>query len=108
MIWGLRSRVNENCRRVRDQESRSVKREEGQRERLEKLETMVYSQHKKLDRLEDLVYRVMHRDRVSFDTNSESPKYEEDLPSAQSNKANETLQKPQTDVTAIYYPITSA
>lgn len=52
------------CRRVRDQESRSKNREELNGERLLKLETMVYAQHEKLDRLEGLVYRVMHRDRV--------------------------------------------
>ena len=51
-------------RRVRDQEAKSRKREERQRDRLERLEKMVYVQHEKLDRLEDLVYRVMHRDRV--------------------------------------------
>lgn len=49
---------------VRDQEAKSRKREERQRDRLERLEKMVYVQHEKLDRLEDLVYRVMHRDRV--------------------------------------------
>lgn len=36
-----------------------------QRDRLARLEKMVYAQHEKLDRLEDLVYRVMHRDRVT-------------------------------------------
>jgi hypothetical protein len=50
---------------VRDQEAKSRKREENQMVRLERLEKMVYAQHEKLDRLEDLVYRVMHRDRVS-------------------------------------------
>jgi hypothetical protein len=54
-------------RRVRDQEVKSRKREERQRDRLERLEKMVYAQHEKLDRLEDLVYRVMHRDRVGTD-----------------------------------------
>ena len=39
-------------------------REERQRGRLERLEKLVFAQHEKLDRLEDLVYRVMHRDRV--------------------------------------------
>jgi hypothetical protein len=52
-------------RMVRDQEAKSRKREERQRDRLERLEAMVYAQHEKLDRLEDLVYRVMHRGRVS-------------------------------------------
>ncbi len=37
---------------------------------------MVYAQHEKLDRLEDLVYRVMHRDRVTFHAEAESPPYE--------------------------------
>jgi len=51
-------------RRVRDQEVRSRVREEKQRGRLERLEKLVFAQHEKLDRLEDLLYRVMHRDRV--------------------------------------------
>ena len=50
---------------MRDQEAKSRKREERQRDRLERLEKLVYAQHEKLDRLEDLVYRVMHRDRVA-------------------------------------------
>ncbi len=52
---------------MRDQEAKSRRREERQRDRLERLEKMVYAQHEKLDRLEDLVYRVMHRDRVRVD-----------------------------------------
>ena len=31
---------------------------------MERLENLVYVQHEKLDQLEDLVYRLMHRDRV--------------------------------------------
>ncbi|KAL3423231.1 hypothetical protein PVAG01_04978 [Phlyctema vagabunda] len=50
--------------RVKDQESRQQKREDIQKERLDKLETIVNSQHEKLDRLEALVYRVMHRTRI--------------------------------------------
>jgi hypothetical protein len=50
---------------VRDQEIKSRRREEGQRERMGRLEKMVLSQNEKLDKLEDLVYRVMHRDRVA-------------------------------------------
>jgi hypothetical protein len=60
-------------RRVRDQEAKSRKREERQRDRLERLEKMVYAQHEKLDRLEDLVYRVMHRDRVNIGNDQISP-----------------------------------
>ena len=52
-------------RRVRDQDTRSKRREEKSRERLDRLEELVCAQHDKLDRLEDLVYRVMHRDRVA-------------------------------------------
>jgi hypothetical protein len=63
-------------RRVRDQESRARKREERDMERMERLETMVNAQTEKLDKLEDLVYRIMHRSRVNFDNNPESPKYE--------------------------------
>lgn len=70
----------DESRRVRDQELRSMKREDLQRERLDRLETMVRSQHEKLDRLEHLVYRVMHRDRLEYEASSASPKYEEDLP----------------------------
>jgi hypothetical protein len=57
-------------RRVRDQESQAKKREKLHEERFERLETMVSTQHEKLDRLEDLVYRVMHRDRVGHDGNN--------------------------------------
>jgi hypothetical protein len=79
-------------RRVRDQEARSRKREERQRERLDRLETMVYAQHEKLDRLEDLVYRVMHRDRVTFHGESESPPYE--------NTHHSDIKQPQAEVDA--------
>ncbi|KAE9373568.1 hypothetical protein N431DRAFT_456332 [Stipitochalara longipes BDJ] len=51
--------------RVRDQETKSRKGEQKQRDRLERLEKMVHAQHEKLDRLEDLMYRIMHRDRVN-------------------------------------------
>lgn len=51
-------------RRIRDQESRARKREERDRERMERLEGLVCTQHEKMDKLEDLVYRVMHRSRV--------------------------------------------
>jgi len=44
---------------------------------MERLETMVTAQNEKLDKLEDLVYRIMHRSRVNFDSNPESPKYDE-------------------------------
>lgn len=53
--------------RARDQESHARKREERDKERMERLESTVHSQHEKLDRLEDLVYRIMHRSRVNFD-----------------------------------------
>lgn len=65
---------------MRDQETRSRKREEQHRERLERLEKMVFAQHEKLDTLETLVYRIMHRDAVEVGEDSgrrESPKYEE-------------------------------
>jgi len=66
--------TDEMNRRIRDQESRARKREERDRERMERLEGLVYTQHEKLDKLEDLVYRVMHRSRVD----GESLKDEED------------------------------
>ncbi|RDW88667.1 hypothetical protein BP6252_00699 [Coleophoma cylindrospora] len=50
--------------RVRDQEARQKKREESHRERLERLESTVNAQNEKLDRLEGLVYRTMHRSRI--------------------------------------------
>ncbi len=59
--------------RVKDQESRARKRDEAQRERMERVENLVCAQTEKLDRLEDLVYRVMHRERVE----EGSPRYEE-------------------------------
>ena len=46
-------------RRVREQEAKAGKREEADRERLQRLETIVYSQNEKLDRLEDLVCAVV-------------------------------------------------
>jgi len=49
---------------VRDQESQARKREESERERIESLETTVHTQNEKLDKLEDLIYRIMHRSRV--------------------------------------------
>jgi hypothetical protein len=49
---------------------------------LKRLETMVYSQHEKLDRLESLVYRVMHRDRVGRENSPTKFKYDEDYSGA--------------------------
>lgn len=72
--------------RVREQESRSRKREERQNERLDRLEGMVVRQHEKLDKLETLVYRMMHRDRVGFSADSDSPKYEEEYVQPQLNQ----------------------
>ena len=106
-------------RRVRDQEMKSRKREEGQRERLQRLEKMVFAQHEKLDKLEDLVYRVMHRDRVEVGNGvgRESPKYEEEgsdqdhqtpseLPAA--DHQNEELNISRSDRTKPYYSTLSA
>jgi hypothetical protein len=109
-------------RRVRDQELKSRKREEGQRERLERLEKLVFAQHEKLDKLEDLVYRVMHRDRVGSEEEEtrrgESPKYEEqctpdqdhqeppsELPAANRENENGNISRP--DHTKPYYSISS-
>ncbi|KAF8849936.1 hypothetical protein BDZ45DRAFT_697160 [Acephala macrosclerotiorum] len=44
------------------------KREERQRERMGKLEKLASAQHEKLDKLEGLVYRLMHRNRVRVGT----------------------------------------
>lgn len=52
-------------------------------ERMERLEGMVGAQNEKLDKLEDLVYRVIHRSRVNGDT-----KHEERLDSACSELEN--------------------
>lgn len=82
-------------RRVKDQEGRSRKREEAQRERLDRLENMVYMQHEKLDRLEDMVYRVMRRDRLNADKDSESPKYEEEY--SAKNHINSTQPDPRME-----------
>ena len=64
-----------------DQESGEKRREDSQKERYEKLESMVYAQHEKLDRLENLVYRVMHRDRLASEAMdpSDSLHYEASL-----------------------------
>lgn len=58
---------------MRDQESRARKREESERERMESLETTVHAQNEKLDKLEDLIYRIMHQARV--DENAQNPKH---------------------------------
>jgi hypothetical protein len=107
---------------VRDQEAKSRKREEGQRERLERVEKMVFAQHEKLDKLEDLVYRVMHLDRVGLEggviEKRERPKYEEehspgqndhtpapDLPAASQDNNHQNISRP--DQTKPYYSISS-
>ena len=80
-------------RRVRDQETKSRKREEGQRERLARLEKMVFAQHEKLDKLEDLIYRIMYRDRVTLDDEVEKKVrnaiYEECLPDQDHERPSE-------------------
>jgi len=58
---------------VRDQEYRARKREESERQRMESLETTIHAQNEKLDKLEDLIYRIMHRSRV--DGNAQHPKH---------------------------------
>jgi hypothetical protein len=86
-------------RSVRDQEARSRKREERQRERMDRLENLVYAQHEKLDRLEDLVYRVMHRDRVARE-------FQEDEATVTGSGYDNT-QKEDLDVGSRLYPIPS-
>lgn len=92
-------------RRVRDQEVRARKREEGDRERLDRLEALVHAQHEKLDRLEDVVYRVIHRDRVG---NAESPKYET-RNTTMEDKENEPshINGAKQDISTKQYPISS-
>jgi hypothetical protein len=51
-----------NYRRVLDQESRSRKQEDLQRDRMEQLERMVQYQTEKLERLESLVYTFIGTD----------------------------------------------
>jgi len=47
---------------------------------------MVYSQHEKLDRLEDLIFRIMHRDRIEgLELDAASPRYEEEYRTAERN-----------------------
>lgn len=84
--------------RVRDQESRETKREERHRERLEKLEAVVNSQHEKLDRLEDLVYRVMHRSRITFNDGDLTSRDEEN-PEARSPRRRSGRKSPLTSST---------
>ncbi|TVY78458.1 hypothetical protein LSUE1_G001712 [Lachnellula suecica] len=104
--------------RVRDQESRARKREERDRERMERLEKMADAQHEKLDRLENLVYRIMHRSRVNFDGNSESPDCEDRKSTQQATVVPESdesaeLESPlppterKPSVAATFYPIPS-
>jgi hypothetical protein len=88
---------------VRDQESRSRKREERQRERMDRLEDLVYAQHEKLDRLEDLVYRVMHRDRVV----SENRVFQEEDEATVTSSGDDKTQKEDLDVGSRLYPIPS-
>jgi hypothetical protein len=45
---------------------------------MERLESLVCTQHEKLDKLEDLVYRVMHRSRVDSHEEKETSEGEED------------------------------
>lgn len=85
-------------RRVRDQEAKSKRREERQRDRLERLEKMVYAQHEKLDRLEDLVYRAMHRDRIRPRMDSDLPG-EEPIPPPTRSEAEATLSNPEENET---------
>jgi hypothetical protein len=59
-------------RRVREQDTKSRKWQELHTERLEKLEKMVFAQHEKLDNLESLMYRFMHRNRVGLEDGLES------------------------------------
>jgi hypothetical protein len=87
-------------RSVRDQEARSRKREERQRERMDRLENLVYAQHEKLDRLEDLVYRVMHRDRVARE-------FQEDEATVTHASGYNNTQKEDLDAGSRLYPIPS-
>lgn len=44
---------------------------------MERLETLVCTQHEKLDKMEDLVYRFMHRSRVDSHEEKKTPEYED-------------------------------
>lgn len=61
---------------MRNQEAQARKREDRDRERMERLEMLVSSQHEKLDRLEGLVYSRLHHSSLNFDKDSASPEYE--------------------------------
>ncbi len=50
--------------KVREHEVRARKREEGMKEKIRVLEEVVREQGRHLERVEGLVYRVMHRDRL--------------------------------------------
>ena len=108
-------------RRVREQEAKSNTRDEQYRDRLRKVETMVSSQHEKLDRLETLMYRIMHQDRVGvrneLEPTGDTPTNEEglaepdhhiqalELPAADQDDEEQMLSKP--DRTKPYYSISS-
>ncbi|KAE8444943.1 hypothetical protein EG329_014070 [Mollisiaceae sp. DMI_Dod_QoI] len=79
--------------RIKDQDVSNRKRDERQRERMKKLESMAYAQHEKLDKLEDLVYRLMHRNRVR----TEDSGYQ-DSTVEQDTNASETTQADDSDV----------
>lgn len=102
---------------MRDQELKSREGEEGQRERLGKLENMVLAQNAKLDKLEDLVYRVMHHDRVGVEEeevkrderpNNGTPGQNDippEVPVTAENDSYRSISKP--DRTKPYYSISS-
>ena len=97
---------------MKDQESKARKREEQCIERLEQLENTVFAQHEKLDKLEGLMYRVMHRDQVGLENGlrktDESPKYEKDSDTNRPVAGQGVEPKaPGPDRTKPYYSISS-
>lgn len=60
---------------------------------MEKLESMAYAQHDKLDKLEDLVYRLMHRNRVR----TEDSGYQDSIAERDTN-ASETTRADDSDI----------
>ena len=90
-------------------------------DRVEKLEKMVFAQHEKLDKLESLMYRVMHRDRMDLQDGPERmegcPRFEDESPSdlnyqsppSEFPAAGQDSQRvPKSDSTKPYYSISSA
>ena len=77
-----------SCRRIRDLESRTKWQENKTEESLTRMEGLLSEQRSEMHRLEDMVHRVMHRNRVS-------PKEKDlDIPDTKSRRVSITQRSP--------------